>query len=697
MDLNPSDRMALHSALEKLSASATAMASASNDIKDLVARLDSHTTPLIDAAPAPSTINAAAEPRLVEPLTYATSSARPSLLIEARSNRIPRYVRHRTLDPASAGWPLGVDKRSAQAPAYPRPVRPARPAKPPMTSEEKIMRGVAIGGGIITVAGVILLVSVAIQRGWLGPLGRVIGAYLLAIAFTTAASYVRKRGTRTEAIVALTVTAQITFIATTSAIIFILDWWPPGLGSLAILIGNLAFLMLGRLWSLSKTERAIKEGHAVFVGAIIVSGISTLLFAITEQAWWPILSVIAALLMSYRISTNIIRGTIAVFAVLLQFILNGAWQFYSWPAALTGVIGALLLIALTLWDPLKITALNRKEIAIAEYWRGFETNPVSTWSGIVAPALILVFTTNIFAFMALPWLAIPVVAGMAILGFIALYSTDASAVETQRIARLTSVVGLALVAGTFVQLFYYELPTKPEFVIGFFAVGAALFIWLRTIPAERQLGVVPWVAWLIAAVAMAGVLLRNVVSVSPLWLTDMPALIQALLILVFIAATVQARRNFYGHKLWLQILVGLTLLTLSAIAIVTITTFMGNLIAGNAGMMLGFLIGHATVSILWMVIAAALMLNRKLLNAPGALWTGVGLAVAGTVKLVFFDLVALSGVPRAIAFLLSGIALLTIAAMRGRRTSEHHVAEHAIAQEQPGSVTEAQDHVAETN
>src|SRR5699024_4866991 len=113
----------------------------------------------------------------------------------------------------------------------------ARPAKPPMTSEEKIMRGVAIGGGVITVAGVILLVSVAIQRGWLGPLGRVIGAYLLAVLLLGAAHYVRKRGTRVEALVALTVTSQIAFLATTSAIIFILEWWPPGLGSLVALIG----------------------------------------------------------------------------------------------------------------------------------------------------------------------------------------------------------------------------------------------------------------------------------------------------------------------------------------------------------------------------------------------------------------------------------------------------------------------------
>ncbi|BAU95731.1 hypothetical protein N24_1469 [Corynebacterium suranareeae] len=671
MDLNPSDRLALRNALEKLSASASAMASASDDIKNLVARLEPQETSLVDATAAPTSApQSQAEPEF-GPLIYEMSSATGPLTLHGRSNQIPRFARHRALDPESEGWPLGVDKQRAQAPAYPRPVRPARPAKPPLTSEEKIMRGVAIGGGVITVAGVILLVSVAIQRGWLGPLGRVIGAYLLAILLIGAAYYVQKRGTRTEALVALTVTSQIAFLATTSAVIFILDWWPAGIGSFVALIGNIAFLMVGRMWSLSKLEKAAAQGHAVYVGAIAVSGVSSLMFAATYDSWWPIFSILAALILSYRISTDIIRGGIALIAVILQFILVNTWLGEQWPAAILGSATALLLVAFTLWDPLKITATNKEDIALEEYWRSFETNPISTWVGTVAPVIIVVFTSATYIHLGWQWFALIPACGVALLGILALHSADSAAGESQRIARLTSVVGLALTAGTFVQLFYGLLPTNPLFVMVFLIAGAGLFMWLHTLPAERHLGVVPWVAWLLAAVAMTGVLLRNVVTVSPLWLTDTSALIQALLILVFIAATVYVRRGFYGHKLRLQILVGLTLLTLSAISIVTITTFIGHLIAGNAGMMLGFLIGHATVSILWMVIAAALMLNRKLLDAPGALWTGVGLAVAGTIKLVFFDLVALSGVPRAIAFLLSGIALLTIAAMRGRRTAEN--------------------------
>ncbi|ALC05753.1 hypothetical protein CDES_06680 [Corynebacterium deserti GIMN1.010] len=651
MDPNSADRMALRAALEKLSASASAMAEASNEIKDVVARLE---TPLVDAAPHPTPSPTPAE----------VQDSAPPLLIGSDIVDIPRRVAHLSIAPGDEGWPLGVDKRRL-APHYPRPTRPAKPAKPPLSSEEKIMRGVAIGGGIITVAGVILLVSVAIQRGWLGPLGRVIGAYLLALALLAAASYVRKRGTRVEAIVALTTTSHLAAIATTSAVVFILDWWPPLIGSAVILAINIGFLLIGRVWADGK--------HPVFISALLVSGLCALMFPFAYDAWLPIFSIVAALVVSYRVSSDITRSIAALFGVLIQFTLLMTWPEQPWPAALTGVTTTLLLVGLTLWDPPQADGESQKDIAVEEYWRSFETNTVTTWVSTVAPIIIAIITTFIFANIDWPWLALIAPIGMAAMGVAAHFgnsTTQNAHLETTRIAHLVAVAGLALIAGTFVQVFYSELPTKPIYVMVFLIAGAALFMWMRTLVNGHDMGVVPWVAWLIASVAMTGVLLRNVVALSPLWLTDIEALIPAVLILVFIYTTIAARRVFYGRALWLQLAVGLVLLTQSAISIVTITTFLGNLIAGNVGMMLGFLIGHAAVSILWMVIAAALMLNRKLLDSPGALWTGVGLAVAGTIKLVFFDLVALSGVPRAIAFLLSGIALLTIASMRGRKTAE---------------------------
>ncbi len=590
---------------------------------------------------------------------------------------------------------------------YPRPEKPKRPAKPPMTTEEKIMRGVAIGGAAITIAGIILLVSVAIQRGWLGPLGRVFGAYMVGALLFGAAAWLRKRGTRVEGIIALMVTAQIAFVATTSALIFVLEWWPPGLGSLVVLLGNAVFLVVAATWAglgrrlglgsggdrevgLSddkKDDKARAEARSVLLAVAIVTALVAWMFSASFDAWWPIAGIIVALLASYTVADNRIRLAMAIMATILQFMLISSADALMLPAASVGIITPVLLVVLTLWDPVKPREGDSSEIALAEYWRSFETDPVAAWVGVVLPVPIVACLSVPLIRLDAVWFTLLPAVLIAAIGVFAVLSdrptqTDGlyastTPVEYQRIARLIAVMGLALVATVLVGIRYNGPPMEPgQFLDGslpvvvYLIAGSALFIWLRQLPRDRNLGVVPWVAWLLGAVAITGVLFRHVIVLAPVWLTDTSALIQAVLILGFIAATILARESFYHRPLWLQLLVGATMLYLSATAIVTITTYLGNLIGGNTGMHLGFLIGHATVSILWMALAAVLMLHRSLLTEPGALWTGVGLAVAGTVKLVFFDLVALSGVPRAIAFLLSGLALLAIASLRGRRTGD---------------------------
>lgn len=693
MNFTQRDRLALRSALSKLSASASAMAEASQEIDALVSRMDTAdrpagaTGPLVDAAPTPTRevpsgvpggVSAAASPPATPPAVAPQPTPRPTTPVAQRAP-VP----------------------------YPRPPKPTRPVKPPMTTEEKIMRGVAIGGAAITIAGIILLVSVAIQRGWLGPLGRVVGAYLVGALLFGAAVWLRKRGTRVEGIIALMVTAQIAFVATTSALIFILEWWPPGLGSLVVLLGNAAFLVVAATWaglgrklglgsggergvSLSddkKGGKARAEARSVLLAVAIVTALVAWMFAVSFDAWWPIAGIIVALLASYTVADNRIRLSMAIMATILQFLLISSSDALMLPAACVGIITPVLLVVLTLWDPVKPRGSDSSQIALAEYWRSFETDPVAAWVGVVLPVPIVACLSIPLIRLDAVWFTLLPAVLIAAIGLFAVLAdrptqaeglyASTTPVEYQRIARLIAVMGLALVAAVLVGIRYNGPPMEPgQFLDGslpvlvYLIAGSALFVWLRRLPSERNLGVVPWVAWLLGAVAITGVLFRHVVVLAPVWLTDTSALIQAVLILGFIAATVLARESFYHRPLWLQLLVGATMLYLSATAIVTITTYVGNLVGGNTGMHLGFLIGHATVSILWMVLAAVLMLHRSLLTEPGALWTGVGLAVAGTVKLVFFDLVALSGVPRAIAFLLSGLALLAIASLRGRRTGD---------------------------
>lgn len=664
MDLNPRDRLALRAALAKLSASAEALAEASQQISGLITELAVPT--LVDAPAAPPT----------------SAVPVPAPARQPRQVTVPRRVPHLSPDPGSASWPYTGREHPAKtpvhgpAPRYPVPAGAPAPLKAPMSTEAKIMRGVAIGGAAITIAGIILLVSVAVQRGWLGPLGRVIGSYLLAAALFGAAAWLRSRSGRTEAVVALTVTSQVAATATTFALGFTLEWWPPGITGAVILAINAGYLLLGRFWS-GPAEHDQARDTAVFTGAAVLTGLIAWLFSPLPQAPLPLYGVLVALLLSWGRSTRMLRGVLAAFAVALQLLCIDAVQVLPHVTVL-GVITPVVLAVLTLRDPLPPRHPDRGEQSARRYWLLFESHPVAAWAGAVAPALIVLALGPILVLRpGIWWLLAPAI-GIALAGVLALDRDRVPAtVHTRRSATLISVTGLSLIAVALVFIRYNGPVMTPQArlldvlpVLVFMLGGGALLLWQRTLPTDRSPGVVPWLVWLAAAVAITGVLFRNVVTLSPVWLTDTSALIQALAILVFITAVVLARATFYHQPLWLQLLVGSALLYLSATAIVTVVTFLGHALAGTAGMHLGFVIGHAGVSILWMGLAAGLMLSRRLLEEPGALWTGVALAVAGTLKLVFFDLVALEGVPRAIAFLLSGIALLSIAAMRGRRVDK---------------------------
>ncbi len=650
--------MALRAALQKLSASASAMAEASQQIAALASKLE------VPSQQPPVQVDNA--PRLTTP---------PPAYPYDRN----RVTRGDAVEQPEASRSSVAAGRTT---AYPLPPAPSVAASPAMSTEAKIMRGVSIGGAAITIAGIILLVSVAIQRGWLGPLGRVTGSYLIAVVLLTAAVWVRNRGTRVEAVVALVVTSQVAALATTGALIYFLEWWPPGIGSLVMLLINVGFVLLGRIWS---TPANPGYGSAVLLATTIVTGLTSWFDFGNAATPWPEFGLIATLLITIRVATARVRIAVAVLATVLQLLLSTVGGAMAGTAIITGSLTAVLLVSLTLWDPPATPGGDARGSG-----RGAGPDTTAFRVAVIAPIVILGFTSLSVGVANSPWwLLLPtaVIAGLGIQASLfsspdptpmvhsATVSPDFA--RTARIARPVAVTGLALVAAAFVFIRYTPLlfEHRTQFggalaVVAFFLTASAVTFWLNTLPRDRDLGMLPWISWIIAAVAISGVLFRNVVALSPVWLTDGIALVQAALILLFIAVVVLAREVFYNRVLWLQLGVGAAVLYLSATAIVTIVTYLGNLLGGSFGMKLGFLIGHAGVSILWMVIAAALMLSRRLLDQPGALWTGVGLAVAGTVKLVFFDLVALDGVPRAIAFLASGMALLAIAAMRGRRNAE---------------------------
>ncbi|MCQ9336136.1 DUF2339 domain-containing protein [Corynebacterium phoceense] len=84
----------------------------------------------------------------------------------------------------------------------------------PRDRESTLIKAVAIGGGVITLAGVAFLVAVAIQAGVLGPAGRVILAYIVSAALLAAAHRFRAKAPAAS-VTALLATGLYTALATT--------------------------------------------------------------------------------------------------------------------------------------------------------------------------------------------------------------------------------------------------------------------------------------------------------------------------------------------------------------------------------------------------------------------------------------------------------------------------------------------------
>lgn len=82
----------------------------------------------------------------------------------------------------------------------------------------------------------------------------------------------------------------------------------------------------------------------------------------------------------------------------------------------------------------------------------------------------------------------------------------------------------------------------------------------------------------------------------------------------------------------------------------------------------GFTAGHALVTVSWTV--AALVLLARGISRPALRVAGLVLVAAAVAKVVLFDLVALDGVARVVAFLGAGLVLLTAGTRYTRLVAE---------------------------
>lgn len=550
-----------------------------------------------------------------------------------------------------AAAPVAAAPPPAPVPAPPaEPPKPPNPPKPPVPVETKVIRAVAVVGSLITVAGVGLAVALAIQSGLLGPLGRVLLSTLLAVALFGAGLWLdgrRRRTTErsdrdaaglTAGVTALLVTSWLTSAVILFALLDILHWWPAWL----------TVLVLMSVWLLILAVAVTRRLHLVafFAGLSILPVATTFFDAFSPTTWLVALMPLTLLAVTRSPHHPGVRVVAGAMALLLQLWLatdiRDSWrdvpEATAVAVALLGMVSAPAFAALTLRYPKADERVNRFTV-------------------FIVPLLLLALAAPAAADTWAIWLLVPAAVALAALGY--------------RHDHLLGMVGVCATAVAFVLVWWLTPPLgagariDATIVVAVFFIGAIVAVlWLES---QEEARVWPWAFWLGAALTVTFSMSRNVLGKSPLWLTDHIALVQAGLIAVFLGVVLSRRQALAPLPVWAQVGLAVAGLHLSMVTVVTAATWLGYVLAGNSGMWLGYLTGHALVSILWMVLAAWILLAAPGLSDRVSLGAGMVLAVAGVVKLVFFDLGALEGLPRAAAFLISGIALLAMASLRTRR------------------------------
>lgn len=535
-----------------------------------------------------------------------------------------------------------VSKVKAAMPA------PLPPAVPWWQRESAVNKLMAVGGALITLVGIGFLIALAIEHGLLGPAGRLILALLFAVLFGCAAFLVERKQLSPAARTALALTSMHIGILSSAYMHFELHW-------IGTLIASILGTFMLALWlGISRYWR--DERLAVLAGVTGVASLAPVWVAHPPSAV-PLVAVPLMLFaVSYGMGWKNSRGTAGVLCLVTLF----ASAITIRDTSRTPLTDPPILAALIALCAVLFILRDRVPTSLS----------ADRFVGLGLPILALAAGVVVRPKPYASLLALAILALLFVAGYI---GVRVDSPVTAALRRPLAIITLC--AFPVFYLAHWQISPaegqgamfeRPLFVWLYFLVAAGVAWWLAQRP---FLGTKPWVFWLLGALVISWELGRSVLTKSPLWLTDHRSIIQVAAICVFLGIALWQRQALAVFSNTAKVLFGLGGLELTAIVIVTVFTYTLEKAAGNSGMWLGYLIGHAAVSVLWMFLGAYVLLWARGLTESTSLGVGLVLCVAATIKLLFFDLGALEGIPRVLAFLISGIALLVIASLRTRRVS----------------------------
>lgn len=531
--------------------------------------------------------------------------------------------------------PVGGGEQ-APPPGRAMPPAPPLPPKPPMLDRlanwtaRQGTRVLAWSGAAITLLGVVLLMVMAVQNGWIGPFGRVAGGLALGAVLLGSAFWVRHRSAVAGAF-ALAATGIAVLYLDVLAATALYDFLPAPAGLAVALVLSVLGLWLADRW----------RSQALAVGVVLGCALcAPLLFG-------PVLRepTATALLTAFLVVLKIAATPVQV---------RRAWRGLTAASAVPAIFAALVgdahaLVAGTPWPAacaaLAVTAAGLALAVLTARRRPRDPLAIAllitaaTPTLLAAPMLGRVAALGVLAFVAALYFAVwcagrasrlPAALGVVAGGVGAATAFQATLLVAGGSGRSLSLLAEALL----LALLAHRLRGKG------LLLGAALF---------GAAGV------LIALVSEVPPTLFLAFAAEPYLSGGITAMISGLAAFLLIGASTTATT-------WSAIRLGVLARTPRAVLPAAV-----GLLYGGGGAVLtlsllvaptdtGFLAGHALITVSWMVLAF-LSLLRGLHSVPARVagFVLVGVALA---KLLVFDLAALSGLVRVLVFLAAGLILL---------------------------------------
>lgn len=539
-------------------------------------------------------------------------------------------------------------------PQYAQPQYPQRPPRQPAERwwerEGVISRMLAVAGAAVTLVGVVMLLVLAAQAGFFGPVPRVVSGAVFSVALLAIATRVRQRPGGHVGATALAATGVAGLYLDIVAVASLYDWVHPVLGLVLGMGVAAAGLALAVRWDSQALALIVVLGVAA-LAPVVAGGVTPVLLA---------------------------------FLLVLSVASFPAQVGRDWPAlqlarTLPLVLVLFVALAAAAFDgavPQRGTAVALLSVCVATAAFGVASTMVLARGGRKDPAAVVTMAlAGIPVLLTAGLVSRPVFTGvMAVLaaGSCAVVAAVAPTTLTVRAARVV----LAALAGLEVFAIVAVVASDQSFALSVLAIAVALLA--GAVPMRSTLMYFVGAAFAAVGVVAQLTLLDLFDLTTPSLSAGVGAVAAGLLLVAVAAAAVVGvhrlgmAKGGLGELAWLAAgVVGLYGATVAAVAAGVLV------VEGEAG----FVAGHTAATVLWIVAAVGLLL-WGLHRPPGAsasweLGVGLTLAAAAVAKLVLFDLAALDGLYRVLAFLTVGVLLLVAGTRYARAFADRKAAQQA--------------------